>query len=51
MEIAADRLLLVEGRDESNLFDALMRHCLGKEQRRNIQIVEAGGEGTGSART
>lgn len=43
MEIVADRLLLVEGRDEVNLFDALMQHCLGEEGRLQVQIVEVGG--------
>lgn len=43
LKISADYLLLVEGKDEVNLFDALIRHCLGNEQREKIQIIEAGG--------
>ena len=43
LEIVADRLLLVEGRDEANLFDALIRHHFGGERRSEIQVVDAGG--------
>ncbi len=43
MRIGSDRLLLVEGKDEVNLFEALMGHRLGEEQRREIQIIDAGG--------
>lgn len=43
LEIWADRLLLVEGRDEGNLFDALIRHRFGGERRSEIQIIDAGG--------
>ena len=43
LEIVADRLLLVEGRDEVNLFDALIRHRFGEERRSEIQVVDAGG--------
>lgn len=43
LKISADRLLLVEGRDEANLFGALLRHCLGAVWQQEIQIVEAGG--------
>lgn len=43
LEIVADRLLLVEGRDEANLFDALIWHHFGEERRSEIQVVEAGG--------
>ena len=32
LEIGKDRLLLVEGRDEVNLFDVLIRHRFGKEK-------------------
>ena len=32
LEIGKDRLLLVEGRDEVNLFDVLIRHRFGKER-------------------
>lgn len=42
-EIWADRLLLVEGRDEVNLFGALIRHRFGGERRSEIQVVDAGG--------
>ena len=28
LKITADWLLLVEGRDEANVFDALLKHCL-----------------------
>ena len=40
--IRSDRLLLVEGRDEVNLFDALMKHCLDAE--RTVQVIDAGGK-------
>ena len=43
LTIRSDRLLLVEGQDEVNLFDALLKHCLGTEGRRDVQIIEAGG--------
>ncbi len=43
LEICSDRLFLVEGRDEFNLFDALLKHCLGTAGRQDIQIIEAGG--------
>lgn len=43
LEIWADRLLLVEGRDEANLFGALIRHRFGEERRSEIQVVDAGG--------
>ena len=43
LKISADRLLLVEGRDEANLFGALLRHCFGAAWQQEIQIVEAGG--------
>ena len=43
LEIVADRLLLVEGRDEVNLFDALVRRRFGEERRSEIQVVAAGG--------
>ena len=43
LEIWADRLLLVEGRDEVNLFGALIRHRFGGERRSEIQVVDAGG--------
>ena len=40
--IRSDRLLLVEGRDEVNLFDALMKHCLDAESK--VQVIDAGGK-------
>ena len=40
--IQSDRLLLVEGRDEVNLFDALMKHCLDAEP--PVQVIDAGGK-------
>ena len=40
--IRSDRLLLVEGRDEVNLFDALMKHCLDAEP--TVQVFDAGGK-------
>ena len=44
LEIVADRLLLVEGRDEANLFDALVRRRFGGERRSEIQVIPAGGK-------
>ena len=41
LRIRSDWLLLVEGKDEVNLFGALMEHCFGAESR--IQVIEAGG--------
>ena len=41
LEIRSDRLLLVEGRDEENLFDALIEERVGAEA--DIQIIGAGG--------
>ena len=43
LEIRSDRLLLVEGRDEVNLFDALLKHCFGAAGK-HIQIVDGGGK-------
>ncbi len=43
-EICSDRLLLVEGRDEVNLFDALLKHCFGAAEKRDTQIIDAGGK-------
>ena len=40
--IRSDRLLLVEGRDEVNLFDALMKHCLDAGP--TVQVIDAGGK-------
>ena len=42
LRIRSDWLLLVEGRDEFNLFGALMKHCFGAESQ--IQVIEAGGK-------
>ena len=42
--IRSDRLLLVEGRDEVNLFDALLKHCFGAVGSEDIQIIPAGGK-------
>ena len=41
--IRSDRLLLVEGRDEVNLFGELLKHCLDVAGRQDIQIIDAGG--------
>lgn len=41
LQIRADKLLLVEGRDEVNLFEALIEQCLDDEVR--IQVIDAGG--------
>ena len=43
LEIRSDRLLLVEGRDEVNLFDELLKHCFAAAGKRDIQIIDAGG--------
>ena len=40
--IRSDRLLLVEGKDEVNLFDALMKHCLDADP--PLQVIDAGGK-------
>ena len=42
LRICSDRLLLVEGRDEANLFSALMKHRLDAEPK--IQVIDAGGK-------
>ena len=41
LQIRGDNLLLVEGRDEINLFKALIERCLDDEV--NIQVIDAGG--------
>ena len=41
ISIDSDRLLLVEGRDEVNLFNALISRCVGDAP--YIQIIQAGG--------
>ena len=43
LDICSDRLLLVEGKDEANLFDALLKHRFGDAEERKIQIIDAGG--------
>ena len=42
IRVKCERLLLVEGKDEYNLFEALKTHCLG-DSAANVQVVEAGG--------
>lgn len=42
--IQSDCLLLVEGRDEVNLFDALMKSCLVEGLNVQVQVIEAGGK-------
>ena len=42
MRISSDWLLLVEGRDEVNLFNALMKHRLDPEP--ETQVIDAGGK-------
>ena len=41
LAITSDRLLLVEGKDEVNLFEELMKHCFGAEP--SVQVIDAGG--------
>ena len=41
MKISADRLLLVEGKDEVGLFEALIERCVGDEL--EVQVIAAGG--------
>ena len=41
LAITSDWLLLVEGRDEVNLFEELMKHCFGAEP--TVQVIDAGG--------
>ena len=41
LQIRSDWLLLVEGRDEENLFSALIGHCFDAEP--EIQVIAAGG--------
>lgn len=43
LKIEKDRLLLVEGRDEVNLFDVLIRRRFGEKRRSEIQVIDAGG--------
>lgn len=43
LEICSDRLLLVEGKDEVNLFDALIGERVGADT--DLQIIDAGGVG------
>lgn len=44
MNIVSDILILVEGKDEVNLLDALGNHCLSTHQCGKIQIIDAGGK-------
>ena len=41
MKISADRLLLVEGKDEVGLFEALIERCVGDEL--GVPVIAAGG--------
>ena len=41
LALTSDWLLLVEGKDEVNLFEELMKHCFGAEP--TVQVVDAGG--------
>ncbi len=41
-QLAADRLLLVEGRDEVGLFTKLIESCF--EDKPNIQVIDDGGK-------
>ena len=41
LRIESDSILLVEGQDEVNLFNAVIEHCLGDTAA--IQVIEAGG--------
>ena len=43
LKLDSDRLLLVEGKDEVNLFHALIRHRFGEDAPR-IQVFDAGGK-------
>lgn len=42
LQLNSDRPLPVEGRDEFNLFSALIKHCLGSQL--DIQIISEGGK-------
>lgn len=41
--LEADFLLLVEGKDEVNLFEELVKHCLD-DGRQRVQVLEVGGK-------
>ena len=41
--LEADLLLLVEGRDEVNLFDKFVQHCLDDDAQ-SVQVLEVGGK-------
>lgn len=41
LAITSDWLLLVEGKDEVNLFEELMKHCFDAEP--TVQVIDAGG--------
>ena len=43
LKIKKQHLLLVEGRDEVNLFKALMRYRFDEDRQLDIQIIDAGG--------
>ena len=45
MNIFEDRLLLVEGKDEVNLFGKLIKTCLN-DDKPGIQVIEVGGKYT-----
>lgn len=49
MRIESERLLLVEGPDDRNLFEALIRHRFGGDPP-DVQVVEAGGSSAFKAR-
>ena len=42
VRISADLILLVEGKDEVNLFDALLKHCF--DEAPEVQVIPAGGK-------
>ena len=44
LRISSDHLLLVEGRDEVNLFGAFIEHRLGEGLSKKVQIIDAGGK-------
>lgn len=41
--LEADMLLLVEGRDEVNLFEKFVQHCLDDDAQ-SVQVLEVGGK-------
>lgn len=48
LRIRSERLLLVEGPDDLNLFEALIRHRFGGDPL-DVQVIDAGGAGGASA--